>query len=69
MLSSLAGFVKRRQRGLAILGSAAGGIYLAASYARSRFAELSERLVTDRAAKEKCANALYTSSESVQVDR
>ena len=53
MLSSVSGFINRRRRGLTVLASLAGGAYLLTSYARQRFAELTERLTIDRAAKEK----------------
>ena len=51
-MNSVTEFVKRRRSGLTVLASAAGGAYLLAKYAKERFADLSERLVADRTAKE-----------------
>ncbi|CAD6582113.1 MAG: peroxin [Cyphobasidiales sp. Tagirdzhanova-0007] len=53
MLSSVSSFISKRRRGLTVVASIAGGAYLLTQYARQRFADLSERLVLDRAAKEK----------------
>lgn len=53
MLQSVTGYLKKRQRGLAVLASFAGGAWLLTSYARQRFRDLSERMVLDTSAKEK----------------
>lgn len=53
MFAPITNFVKRRHRGLAVAASVVGGSYLLLQYAKQRFQDLSEKLVLDRAAKEK----------------
>lgn len=53
MFSAVSSFVNKRRRGLTVLATLAGGAYLVTNYARQRFAELTERLMLDRSAKEK----------------
>jgi hypothetical protein len=53
MFSPFTNFVKRRHKGLTVAASVVGGSYLLLQYAKQRFQDLSEKLVLDRAAKEK----------------
>lgn len=53
MLQAAAGYLKKRQNGLAVLASFAGGAWLLTSYAKQRFQDLSERMIMDSSAREK----------------
>jgi len=63
MIASVSNFVNRRRRGLTVFASVAGGAYFLTSYARQRFTDMTERSITDRAAKENLRRRFHQNQE------
>jgi hypothetical protein len=58
MSSYVAEFYRRRKRGIAVSLSVAGGLYLLVQYAKSKFEDAQQRMLDERAAEDKCVDAM-----------